>query len=121
MCIWCSSCATSDYWARLMAHPAPSNAEPSSVATTRSHQKARNTLKSWALELNLMPYGSEGDFYSRIFRCGTALQIVVHFCFHPFDFVEEVLGNLGVVIRLLVVAQRHQRILKCFNTLARHL
>ena len=60
------------------------------------------------------------DFFGRVVRRGTALQIFVHFCFHLSDFVEEILGNLRVVTRQLVLTQCEQRILKRFDTLPCH-
>jgi len=45
----------------------------------------------------------------------------VYFFFHLLDFVEKILGDLCVVTWRLVPAQGDQRILKGFDTLARHL
>jgi hypothetical protein len=57
---------TSCHLERIMAHPAPFNAEPIGLTDTQSPGEARNLLVREGLELNLMPFAQEPSLFCKI-------------------------------------------------------
>lgn len=59
----CMSHAISSHQGCPISHPTPSNAEPIRLTATRSCRESHNLLIRWTLELNLMPFRSEHNFF----------------------------------------------------------